>query len=221
MMQATANAVPEQEYREFLRDLLAGDRLRCAAIARSLCAAGVDIPNLYLRLFQRALYEVGSLWENHRVSVAVEHLATAITERLLTLVHPQIFSGPVRAHSIVIACVEGEHHQLGGRMAADLFELHGWRGDFLGANTPAEDLLSLLDSRQPNMLGFSMSIATNYPALLRALDLVTSAYPRIPILVGGQAFHYLDLHPIQRYPNVTRIASIDELERVVAEYAGR
>lgn len=39
---------------------------------------------MYQDLVQRSLYEVGELWERGHVSVATEHLATAITESLLT-----------------------------------------------------------------------------------------------------------------------------------------
>ena len=95
-------------------------------------AASVGLKDLYVNLFQRALYQVGELWEHQRISVAVEHLATAITESLIALVQPQIFCGPRLNRSIIVACVADEYHQLGGRMVADMFELQGWAGIFWG-----------------------------------------------------------------------------------------
>ena len=212
-MQTAEHALTELVYEEYLAALLAGDRARCIAIVEELLAAGVGLKELYVDLFQRALYEVGDLWERQRISVAVEHLATAITERLLALVQPQVFSGASRERSIVIACVGNEYHQLGGRMVADLCELQGWRGYFLGADTPLPDLLRLIEERRPTLLGLSLSIYFNLPALLQALDVVTTAYPDLPILVGGQAFRWGGVADVQGYPNVSYIASLDELEK--------
>ena len=200
-------------YQEYLAALLAGDRVRCAVIVQNICSGGVGLKDLYVNLFQRALYEVGELWERQRISVAVEHLATAITERLLASVQPQVFGGPPRKRSIVIACVADEYHQLGGRMVADLCELHGWRGHFLGANTPLTDLLCLISEHKPNLIGLSLSIYFNLPTLLKALDVLTVEYPGLPIVIGGQAFRWGGLEAVRKYPNVTYIPSLDDLEK--------
>jgi methanogenic corrinoid protein MtbC1 len=202
----------EGAYAQYLAALLDGNRAVCQAITEDLRAGGVGLKGLYVNLFQRALYQVGELWEHNQVSVAVEHLATAITERLLTSVQAQVFSGQQRERSVVIACVADEYHQLGARMVADLAELRGWRGHFLGANTPLPDLRRLIEACRPTLVGLSLSIYSNLPALLRALDALEAAYPDLPILVGGQAFRWGGLDALQRYQNVSYVASLDELE---------
>jgi methanogenic corrinoid protein MtbC1 len=217
-MSAPATAIAESDYGQYLEGLLAGDRERCAAIARRLRDSGIGIPEIYLNLIQRGLYDVGALWQQGRISVAVEHLATAMTERLLTLFHAEIFSGPRRERSVIIACADGEQHQLGGRMVADLFELHGWRGDFLGASTPREDLVSMVADRKPDLLGLSVSIDSNVPAMLKALDAVTAAHPELPIIVGGQAFQGEGYRTFAAYSNATYVASIAELQGMLADW---
>ena len=217
-MQTTEPALIGAVYERYLAALLAGDRARCTALVEELLAADVGLKDLYVHLFQRALYQVGELWEHQRVSVAVEHLATAITERLLTLVQAQLFSGATREHSIIIACVANEYHDLGGRMVADLCELQGWRGYFLGADTPLPDLLRLIEEQRPSLVGLSLSIYFSLPALLEALDAVTAAHPDLPILVGGQAFRWTGLPAAAAHRNVSLIASLDELERRLAAY---
>ncbi len=211
------DTVSEAQYLEFLDALLAGDRIRCTRTVQELMAGGVGLRMLYVQVFQRAMYRVGELWEQQRISVAVEHLATAIVERMLALVQAQVFTGPYRERKAIIACVADEYHQLGGRMVADFFELHGWRGYFLGANTPLPDLMRLIDELKPDMLGLSLSIYFNLPALLRALDAVTAAYSKLPILVGGQALRWGGQKAIEPYPNVTCVASMDDLERIIAQ----
>jgi MerR family transcriptional regulator, light-induced transcriptional regulator len=202
----------EGAYAQYLAALLDGDRAVCQAITDDLRASGVGLKDLYVRLFQRALYRVGELWEHNQVSVAVEHLATAITERLLTSVQAQVFSGQPREQSVIIACVADEYHQLGARMVADIAELRGWRGHFLGANTPLPDLRRLIEARRPTLVGLSLSIYSNLPALLRALDALEAAYPDLPVVVGGQAFGWGGSGALERYSNVSYVGSLDELE---------
>lgn len=210
--------IDETTYAQYLSALLAGDRAQCARIVQELVSAGTQVKHIYADLFQRSQYRVGELWECQRISVAVEHLATAITERMLTLVQRQVFSGMARERTIIIACVADEYHQLGGRMIADFCELRGWRAPFLGANTPLADLLQLIKERRPNLLGLSLSIYFNLPALLEALDAVSIRFPDLHILVGGQAFRWGAKAALQPYPKAKYIESLDELEQSMEAY---
>lgn len=213
--------VTEQVYRLYLESLLSGDRETCARVVHELNQSGIPLKDLYINLFQRSLYETGELWESHRISVSVEHLATAITERLLTMVEPQAFSGPFREHTVIVACVADEYHQLGARMVADFFEFHGWRGTFLGANTPVRDLLHLIRERTPDLLALSLALYSNLPSLVRALDAVSSEFPKLGIFVGGQAFRWGGADLLHKYPQITYIPSVEVLEQKMVEYAGR
>lgn len=212
------HAIAETTYEHYLAALLAGRREECATIVQELLSAGTGLKELYVGLFQRSQYQVGELWEHQRISVAVEHLCTAITERMLTLVQGRVFSRPAIDRRIIISCVADEYHQLGGRMIADFCEMRGWRGYFLGANTPLADLLQLIEERRPDLLGLSLSIYFNLPMLLKALDAVSGKYPELPILVGGQAFRWGAAEALQPYPNASYIASLDELEQRMAAY---
>lgn len=212
------SSISEATYQQYLAALLAGEHAQCKKILLDLVAAGAGLKDLYINLFQRALYQVGELWENQQISVAVEHLATAITERMLTLVQAQAFGGPARERSIVVACVADEYHQLGGRMIADFCELRGWRGYFLGVNTALPDLLKAIEQKRPTLLGLSLSIYLNMPALLKAIEAVAARFPDLPILVGGQAFRWVGVQEMQAYPKVSYMSSLDELEQTLHAY---
>lgn len=213
-----SSSLDEATYQAYLAALLAGERSQCGRIVQQLATGGTDLKSLYVNLFQRAMYEVGELWENQRISVAVEHLATAITERMLSLVQPQVFSGQSRSRSIVIACVADEYHQLGGRMIADFCELRGWRGYFMGVDTPLPELLRVIAERHPTTVGLSLSLMLNLPELLKALEAISARFADLPILVGGQALRWGGLEALQAYPNVTCIHSLDELELQLATH---
>ena len=147
------DAIDENIYHFFLGALLNGDRKGCDAVVTDLANSGTDVRVIYVDLLQRAMYAVGELWEANRISVAKEHLATAITEGAMSLLYPRIFSGSRIGRSAVVSCVANEYHQIGGKMVADIFELNGWDGFFLGANTPEAELLAFVQERKPDVLG--------------------------------------------------------------------
>lgn len=202
-------------YELYLSSLLAGDRHGCQKVVEQLLASGVDIRQLYVGLFQHALYRVGELWERNQISVAKEHLATAITESLLTLVHPVIFRTPRCGRRAVVSCVANEYHQLGGKMVADILELHGWDSYFLGANTPVDALLAMLEEKRPELLCLSLSVYFNLPSLLSALKHVHDAFPALRVLVGGQAFRWGGIDQVADINAVEIISSIDALEQAI------
>ena len=207
-----ATFVDEEEYRRYLAALLAGDHRQCRAIFESILEGGIALRGIYQDLIQRSLYEVGALWEVGRASVATEHLATAITESLLSLIYPRLFNRPHLGKSAVVTCVANEYHQVGGKMVADVFEMSGWRGYFLGANTSIEDLLDFIRDKAPSVVAFSLTVYFNLETLLEAASAVRTAFPSIPILAGGQAFRLGGRSRIEEIPGVRCIASLDSLE---------
>jgi len=202
-------------YQPYLTSLLAGDRRTCQMQVEQLLASDIDIRQLYVGLFQHALYQVGELWEQNQISVAKEHLATAITESLLTLVYPVIFRVPRCGRRAVVSCVANEYHQLGGKMVADILELQGWDSYFLGANTPIDALLAMLEEKRPELLCLSLSVYFNLPSLLSAIQQVQGAFPGLRILVGGQAFRWGRIAEVEALKSVQIVSSIDALEQAI------
>jgi methanogenic corrinoid protein MtbC1 len=209
--------ITDDTYAGYLNALLSGEKGQCIETVNNLLGKGITLYDLYIGLFQRSMYQVGELWEKNRISVAVEHLATAITESLLTLVYPLIFSAEHVGRKAVVSCVAGEYHQLGGKMAADVFELNGWDGYFLGANTPPEELLGLIQQKKPDVLGLSLSIYFNLESLCRVLEVVRGSFRNLPVLAGGQAFRWGGRERVEKYPGVTVIATLKELESFIRQ----
>ena len=120
--------ITENVYQEYQVKLHSGNRSGCMVIVKELLAAEIKIKDLYINLFQRSMYEVGTLWETNKISVATEHLCTAITESLINLTYPYLFSTERHGKKAIITCTPGEYHQIGARIVADYFELNGWDG---------------------------------------------------------------------------------------------
>jgi methanogenic corrinoid protein MtbC1 len=206
-------------YRRYLDGLLANDRQQCRLSFEQWLESDPGLRSLYEDLVRRSLYEVGDRWERGRISVATEHLATAITESLLNLAYPRLFAQPRIGKSAVVACVANEYHQIGGKMVADLFELNGWRGYFLGANTPVRDVKELIAEKRPDAVALSVAVAFNLDTLVTVAAEIRAAFPELPILVGGQAFRWGGRERVERLSGVRFLASLGELEAWIKDHS--
>jgi methanogenic corrinoid protein MtbC1 len=200
-------------FSNFKNSLLEGDRNRCSAVVSGLLQEKIQLKSLYVDLFQRSMYEVGTMWEENQISVAVEHMCTSITEHLIAMAYPLIFSAEHTGKKAVVTCTPGEYHQIGARMVADHFELHGWDAYFLGADTPLHDLIDYLTLKSPDLLAISMSVFFNIQSLAHTVQAVHKHFPKLPVVLGGQGFRWGGDDVFADMEQVHIIHSLDELEK--------
>ncbi len=186
-------AAGDAAYDAYLRAVRAGDRRAAFAAIDEARAAGLEVATIYLEVFQPTLREIGRLWQENELSVADEHLATAITQAAMARLYEQAFSwagdgGP----TLIAACADIERHEGGLRMLCDLLELRGWRTRYLGASVPAGSLVSMVRQQRPDVVALSVAILPHLPRLRAMVGAVRDAMGEdCPlILVGGRP--YLD-----------------------------
>lgn len=186
-----ATPANDPEVSELLGVLIAGRSKEASAMMDGKVAQVSDIENVYLRLVQPAMYRLGALWECGKVSVAQEHLATAIMGRVMAAVYQRFeVAGGYKGRAIV-AAVTDEHHELGPRIVADLLELDGWNVTFLGANTPTRDLVEIAKELRPSIVGLSATMPYHLPRVRYTIRCLRAEreIEQAKIIVGGLAFH--------------------------------
>jgi len=175
---------------EYVEALWKKDRTNALRLVLDAVEAGTLISDVYLRVFQPTLYLVGRLWQIQILSVAQEHLFTAITQNAMAQLYPYIMSGSRNDWRLTATCVDSELHEVGIRMVADLFELEGWRTHFLGANTPSEALLDILDETRPHVVALSVTMSFHLGKAEKLITAIRDAgIPGMKIMVGGYAFN--------------------------------
>ena len=174
--------------RAYLNDLLQGKRAQASKRVADAVADGLSIQDLYLQVFQWALYEIGRQWEENEASVAQEHLVTASTQLIMSQFYPQIFSTERRGRSLVAFCIDGDLHEVGMRMVCDFFELAGWDTTFLGASTIEDGLVEVLELKKPDLVGISVTIKSHLGQVESLIKKIRLAHPSCKILVGGNTF---------------------------------
>lgn len=210
--------ITAETYDQYLTNLLRGHKGHCIETVESLLASDTGVREIYEHLFRRSLYQVGEYWEHNKISVATEHMATAITESLMIQMQARIFGTDRTGKKAVIACLANEHHQVGAKMIADIFEMHGWDGYFIGANTPVKELLRFIQEKQPDVIGLSLSIYFNMNVLLDTLQRIRKLLPDTPVVVGGQAFRWGGKEVVMEFEKVQLMDTLDSLESYIARH---
>lgn len=201
--------------RELLEAFLTGNRFKSTTIVKDAMKEADSVIPVYEYLIKESLYEVGKLWEFNKISVAAEHLATAITEAILNELYEGIISDHRLQKRAVVACVENEFHQVGIKMVADVFEKNGWDTYFLGANIPVRELVPFIKLHQPQMLALSLSIYFHIPVLEKMITEIRREFPHLPIIVGGQAFARGGSELVKKYNGVMFISNLFNLENFI------
>jgi methanogenic corrinoid protein MtbC1 len=108
------------------------------------------------------LHELGERWERGEVSVAKEHFASnLIRGRLMSLARSwDRGSGP---HAL-LACVEGERHDLPLVCFGLALRGHGWRIRYLGADTPVASLGEAVETLVPDAVVVSGTVTGAFDA---------------------------------------------------------
>lgn len=217
-MQGPSYLIPSTTFENYVSSLINGNKYHCLSIVESLIGKGMSVSDIYTHLFQRSLYKVGRLWEENKISVAVEHVATAITETLLAQTYPKAAALPKHGRRAVVACVNGERHQIGSRMVADILELRGWDSHYLGADTPRDALLELLLTLQPELLGLSVSLSRNADQARRLFRDALAHRPTMLCVVGGQGVAGTSLD-LGDQASVPVLSNIEMLENFLQKHA--
>ncbi|MFJ3640477.1 B12-binding domain-containing protein [Streptomyces sp. NPDC090108] len=166
-----------------------GDEHAAVTAVHEALADGVDRETLLLEAIAPVQERVGAEWAADRFTVAQEHAATAINERVISaLVHRAPAAGPpgpVRGR-VTVSCVDGEWHAFPARLVAEVVRLRGWQVDYLGTQIPTPHLVAHLHRTAPDAVLLSGSVPTHLPTAHAAITACQAI--GVPVLAGGRAF---------------------------------
>ncbi|MFE2375597.1 B12-binding domain-containing protein [Streptomyces sp. NPDC059398] len=163
------------------------DEYGAAGIVFAALDGGMDAEDVLLDLIAPVQARVGTEWAANRLTVAQEHAASAIAERVIAaLAHRPAHRAAPRLGRITVACVDQEWHVLPARLLAEVLTLRGWQVDFLGAQVPTPHLIDHLHSRGADVVALSSSVPTRLPTAHSAISACQAV--GVPVLAGGAAF---------------------------------
>lgn len=181
---------------DYLHEILSARRTRALELVLAAHQAGYPVVDIYMNVFQEALYEIGRLWETNRISVADEHMATAITQYVMANLYQYLDVTGIQRGKFVMTGVEGELHQVGANMVADVLEADGWNVMFLGTNVPADGVIQSIREHGADLVGISSTMVCNIPKVITLVEATRAECgASVNIILGGGAFRCLQELP--------------------------
>jgi diguanylate cyclase (GGDEF)-like protein len=183
----TADARATDLCRRFGDALRAADTAGAEAVVRNALAAGLPPATVQSRVMAPAMHRIGDLWSAGAITVADEHVATAICQRVLTSLYVSLQHRPAPVRrKILLAAVQGDHHGMGLRMVGDVLEGAGHDVHHLGCDVGAEPLVAALTRHDPDLICLGVTLPLGGRHLEEALHRIQQVRPDLPVLLGGQ-----------------------------------
>ena len=172
-------------------------------------AAALGVPVFLDAVVAPLLRRMGEEWKAGRLTVAQEHLATAIIQRVLEgTMH--FLAAPHGAPNLLVATLSGEQHKMGALLAATAAAAEGWRVTYLGPDLPAVEIAGAAVAAGARMVGVSVVHLADRERVLTELRTVRSRLPAsVPLLAGGAGA--VALSPELDDPGIHVVADLSEL----------
>ena len=119
--------------------LVVGNESSVRQIVRGLVDEGASVVDVIQDVLVPPLVRIGADWHAGRLTIWVEHRASAIIERLLGELSPNPRGR--RRGTAMVAAVSGDLHSLPTSMAAVVLRDDQWSVEHLGANMPPDELV--------------------------------------------------------------------------------
>ena len=136
----------------YFEAMMAGNEDQAVTLVNALLAQRLPMEAIYTEVFVWGVNHIGELYQQGKTDEAHEHMASAITERMMARVS-QFYTPVARAsHLAILGCVAGNWHVLGIRMLGDALRSLGWNTVYLGANVPTSSFVSMVQSMRPALV---------------------------------------------------------------------
>jgi excisionase family DNA binding protein len=157
--------------------LVSGDERAAQDVVGRLASGGIGTPELCDELLAPALRRIGDDWASTRCSIADEHRASAICERLIA----RLPARRTRARgTAVVTTPPGERHGLPALMAAAALRYDGWRVHHLADDLPVDELREFVRRHDPDLVVLSTTKSRGVEGTRRAVEDLAK-----PALVGA------------------------------------
>lgn len=152
---------------------------------------------LYHDLLTPAMYLIGDWWQENLISVADEHLATAICDFVVSAAELKRQPKNGVHRKVMVLGPEGEDHYIGLKMVSSLFKDHGWQVQYMGPNLPLDAALESARRWQPDVIAMSAALAYRLPSLKAYSKAFRQLEFKPAIILGGRAVAAADISKIR------------------------
>ncbi len=197
----------------FMEFILRGNLVFARKLVFELFESFNDLMIIY-DMVKNALYKVGTLWENNVISVSHEHIATAISEKVMADLFEYFISFVKKVpRSMIGIPAAGETHRIGIRMVCDIFTAHGWEASVFMHND-IERFEKMIEGISVQVICISKTIPSSYVEFEKFIELINKQLPETKIIIGGQGLTSSVVDKIKlRYNNLYYFTDLNYIEQ--------
>jgi excisionase family DNA binding protein len=173
--------------KRFEQQLISGDEASAWTVVQDALSSGVDPVEFHLTVLIPTMKSIGHRWESGELSIAAEHQASAIAQRIVGRMGPRFAQrGRKRGH-IVVGAPPGDSHGLPSAIFADLLRGRHFQVSDLGANVPIDSFVEFV-SEVPDVTAVGIGVTTRHNEdRVRSLVGALKESIEAPVTIGGSA----------------------------------
>ncbi|MCU0105236.1 cobalamin-dependent protein [Acholeplasma vituli] len=153
----------------------------------------IELYDLYDFFLRPVLNEFECNSEDEEICIWKEHVRTSIVRTILESTYPYLIENKktVKKNNkkVVVVCPSEEFHEVGAIIVTNYFTLAGFDAQYIGANTPKNDIVSAVKALKPDYLALSVTNYYNLVVTKQITEQVKGLFPNVKVILGGNAFN--------------------------------
>ena len=167
--------------------LVEGDEAGAWGVVEAALASGVEPAEIYTDVLSPALTAVGQRWHDGELSVAKEHLASAVAFRIIGRMGPRFLRKGRSRGKVIVTTPAGERHSMPTAMLSDLLRGAGFEVTDLGVHVPPDALAEVITTGDAPVAVLISATRVDSDRFIRRAVKAVRASTGALVLVGGAA----------------------------------
>lgn len=139
-------------WKHLYKKLLANDIAACRNFLRDYFLSQSKFTFLLEDIMTPVLRHIGEEWANKRISIYQEHQMSFLIRLFLVEMNSYIPEPSKNAPKAVLACVEGDRHEIPLQMLSLILKMRGVAPIVLGTNIPVSEIIRACENTKPSFL---------------------------------------------------------------------
>ena len=181
----------ERTIERLFEALVNGDRAWAREVIAETEREGVTPEDLMTEVLWPVYENVTTLFRNDQLTTLGHHLATRLLRTICDRTALRFEAEPSNGRTVFAVCGPTDADELAAEMAVDLLEREGFTVSFAGGGIAADEIMEVVQERQPDVLLLFASAPSDLPETRGLIDRMREigACDGTQIVVGGGVYN--------------------------------
>ena len=170
---------------KFFNALISGNKNSASNVFEQFTTTH-ELGQFYRKIFVPSMTKIGDLWEEKKLGVAAEHIASNVAQNLIKNI-TETNTNNGKNGKVLLTTPQGENHSIGCDVLESFLQNKGFTVFNLAPSTPAKYLVEFMKTSKPNSIVISVTLEENLRSANRLINKIREKSKKIPIFIGGQA----------------------------------